>query len=194
MKTIILGLLLGISLLITNTNQPTIILINGVPHLVILGKDGFIVETIQTVPYYFTSSQTHEEIVAGLVRQLDQASEPFFTENEQREIPVEEVDILENAEFIRFIPGKALLDRIAVDRIREIANDFVDGGISTIRLEITYRNTSVSKLLTDNRLDSVKDLLVAFGVTENAIEIEKNLRNDLDINPFVRVQYKKSLR
>ncbi len=194
MKTLVLGFVFSLNLLCISAQNPTIILINGIPHLVVLGENQHILETIQTVPYYFSSHLTHEEIVAGLVDQMSKDSRIFYAQNEDRLIPKDEVDILENAEFIKFIPDKALLNRIAVDRIRAIADDYVDGGIAQLNLDIIYKSTRISDLLTDNRLSSVRDLLVAFGVDKFAIETKKELRDDLGNNPFVRIRYKKDLR
>lgn len=194
MLTSLFSIFIAFSLHFTDLDRPTIILINGVPHLVMLTDDAHITEIIQTVPYYFTSELSHEQIVAGLIEQKDADERSFYTNNVDYEIPKEEVDILENAEFIKFIPGQALLDQIAVDRIRQISNDYVDGSTNTIRLEINHRSDSVSKLLADNRINSVRDLLVAFGVDEQAIESKKNIRDNLETNPFVRVNYKKAMR
>ena len=194
MKTLVLGFVFSLNLLCISAQNPTIILINGIPHLVVLGENQHILETIQTVPYYFSSHLTHAEIVAGLVDQMSKDSRIFYAQNEDRLIPKDEVDILENAEFIKFIPDKALLNRIAVDRIRAIADDYVDGGIAQLSLDIIYKSTRISDLLTDNRLSSVRDLLVAFGVDKFAIETKKELRDDLGNNPFVRIRYKKDLR
>jgi hypothetical protein len=194
MKTLVLGFVFSLNLLCISAQNPTIILINGIPHLVVLGENQHILETIQTVPYYLSSHLTHAEIVAGLVDQMSKDSRIFYAQNEDRLIPKDEVDILENAEFIKFIPDKALLNRIAVDRIRAIADDYVDGGIAQLSLDIIYKSTRISDLLTDNRLSSVRDLLVAFGVDKFAIETKKELRDDLGNNPFVRIRYKKDLR
>jgi len=193
MKTLLLGFVFTMITISNYEPFPTIILINGEAHLVYLDEE-YIVEVLQTVPYYFSSNLTHEEIVAGLIEQKEKKPGNFYASNEDRFISKDEIDVLENAEFIRFIPQKALLDRVAVNRIREIAEDYVDGGISNIKLNIIYKNTSISQLLTDNRLNSVKDLLVAFGVNENAITTQKDLREKLDNNPFVRINYKKDLR
>jgi hypothetical protein len=193
MNALLLITIFTLNSIFVDADKPSIILINGVAHLVILDDNGQIKETLQAVPYYFDSDLSHEEIVAGLVDQMSKDTRIAFTQNATR-IPKSEIDILENAEFIRFIPGKALLDRIAVDRIRKIAKDYVDGGIEKLILDIAFKDDAVSTLLADNRLDSVKDLLVAFGVEERAIEAKKNIRNDLVNNPFVRVSYKKDLR
>ena len=194
MKTFILGFVFNLMTVSVTMPFPTIILINGEPHLVYLDDVGQIVEIIQTVPYYFSSNLTHEQIVAGLIEQKENSPTNFYAANEDRFITREEIDVLENAEFIKFIPKKALLNRAAVDRIRQIANDYVDGGISNIKLSIVYKNTRVSQLLADNRLNSVKDLLIAFGVDEQSLSTQKDFRELLDDNPFVRVNYKKDLR
>ena len=194
MKTLILGLVFTLKILCLAGQGYTIILVNGEPNLVILDNDHNILETIQAVPYYFSSSLTHEQIIVDLTEQKSSDSHEFFADNKPIPIAKEEIDILGNAEFIKFIPNKALLDRIAVNRIREIARDYVDGGIEKLSLEIVYSDNEISKLLTDNRLSSVRDLLVAFGVEKSAIHTNKKLRNDLDKNPFVRIEYKKDLR
>jgi len=191
MRNYFLGINLLFSLIATSINNPipTIILINGEAQLVYL-DDEYIVEVIQAVPYYFSSSLTHEEIVAGLIEQKEKAGK-YYASNEDRFIPKEEVNVLDNAEFIRFISQKALLDNIAVNRIRKIANDYAEGGISTINLNVLHMSTSSSEQLADNRLKSVKDLLVAFGVDELAIVLKKDLGENLDNNPFIRISYQR---
>ena len=174
--------------------QTTIILINGEANLVVLDDMAFIVEVLQTVPYYFSSNLSHEEIVQGLIEQKEKGNKIFYANNEDRFVSNEEIDVLQNAEFIKFLPSKALLNRVAVSRIRQIAQDYQDGGIDEINLSIIYKDSSISELLTDNRLDSVKDLLIAFGVEANDIITEKQMRNQYDNNPFVRVSYKQRIR
>lgn len=174
--------------------QTTIILINGEANLVVLDDMAFIVEILQTVPYYFSSNLSHEEIVQGLIEQKEKGNKIFYANNEDRFVSNEEIDILQNAEFIKFLPSKALLNRVAVSRIRQIAQDYQDGGIDEINLSIIYKDSSISELLTDNRLESVKDLLIAFGVDGNDIITEKQMRNQYDNNPFVRVSYKQRIR
>jgi hypothetical protein len=174
--------------------QTTIILINGEANLVVLDDMAFIVEILQTVPYYFNSNLSHEEIVQGLIEQKEKGNKIFYANNEDRFVSNEEIDVLQNAEFIKFSPSKALLNRVAVSRIRQIAQDYQDGGIDEINLSIIYKDSSISELLTDNRLESVKDLLIAFGVDGNDIITEKQMRNQYDNNPFVRVSYKQRIR
>ncbi|MEE9373114.1 MAG: hypothetical protein V3V00_08685 [Saprospiraceae bacterium] len=173
---------------------PNIILINGKANLVVLDELGFIVEVLRPVPYYFSSDLTHEEIVKGLIDQKNNDKETFYAHNEDRFISKSEVDVLDNAEFIKFMPKRALLNKVAVDRIRKISKDYLDGGIDQISLSIIYKNNVISELLTENRLKSVQDLLVAFGVDKTAIKKQKQLRNQYDNNPFVRVVYKKKVR
>lgn len=190
MRTTTLAFFVNLLFFVAPAPFPTIILINGTPHLVNLDDEGHILEIIQTVPYYFESDLTHEEIMDGLLKQKNQDQKSFYASNEDRFIAPEEVDILETAEFIRFISGKALLDRVAVNRIRQISNDYANGGVSNINLNIIYENTTISELLTDNRLASVRDLLIAFGVNEYDISTQKDLRENLNSNPFVRINYK----
>tara|TARA_B100000497_G_scaffold33856_1_gene39760 strand:- start:756 stop:1340 length:585 start_codon:yes stop_codon:yes gene_type:complete len=194
MKGILLTLIFSALLGYQNRLQTTIILINGEANLVVLDDLAFIVEVLQPVPYYFNSGLSHEEIVKGLIEQKESNNKNFYAKNEDRFVPLAEVDVLDNAEFIRFLPSKALLNRVAVSRIRHIAEDYQSGGIEEINLTIIYKNTSVSELLTDNRLNSVRDLLIAFGVDHVAIKMQKKMRNQYDNNPFVRVAYKKKVR
>jgi len=171
----------------------TIILINGDPHLVVIDDRGNLVETIQAVPYYFASDLTHEEIVAGLSRQLKDENSVFYANNEDRFVSKDEIDVAENVELIQFLPQKALLNREAVNRIRQIANEYRKGGIDKISLSIIQKSTNVSRLLTENRMNSVKDLMVAFGVDSTDLLTSIDRREGYDDNPFVRVSYKKRL-
>ena len=171
--------------------KTTIILINGEPHLVVIDDLGYLVETIQTVPYYFSSSLSHEQIVQGLSEQLKDEKSTFYASNEDRFVSKDEIDVAENAEFIKFLPSKALLNREAVNRIRAIAQDYLDGGIDQITLSIVYDDTSISQKLTDNRVNSVRDLMIAFGISGEDVLMQKDLRIGLNNNPFVRVSYKK---
>ena len=181
MKNFILAILTTLMYSVSGISFPTIILINGEPYLVELSEDAHIVSVIQPVPYYFSSELTHEEIVADLKNQLKLKKLGAFANTD--------VNVLDNAEFVEFMPDRALLDKIAVDRIRRIAEDFANGSISHIQLSILYQNTSSSQLLTDNRITSVKDMLVDFGVDGNAISIAKDLKAELSANPYVKIEY-----
>lgn len=196
MKSILISLFLFIASLFNFQDrlQTTIILINGEANLVVLDDLAYIVEVLQPVPYYFNSNLSHEDIVKGLIEQRDKGDKLFYANNEDRFVSKDEIDILDNAEFIKFLSGKALLNDVAVNRIRQIANDFEDGGIEEINLSIIYKNNQVSEILTDNRLNSVRDLLIAFGVDLSSIKMQKQMRNQYDNNPFVRVSYKKRVR
>ena len=194
MKTIVTFIFISLLSSIQDRLKTTIILINGEANLVVLDDLAYIVEVLRPVPYYFDSSLSHEEIVKGLIEQKNSDNATFYANNEDRFVSKDEIDILDNAEFIKFLPDKALLNRVAVDRIRQIANDYEDGGIEAIDLSIIYKDTSVSELLTDNRLNSVRDLLIAFGVDLSVIRMQKEVRNQYDNNPFVRVSYKKRVR
>lgn len=189
----LLSLIFSFFVLEQSSLTNNIILINGEANLVVLDDQAFIVEVLRPVPYYFSSNLSHEEIVAGLIDQRNN-DETFYANNEDRFVPKSEVNVLDNAEFIKFSTNKALLNRVAVSRIRQIANDYIDGGIQEIQLSIIDKNSTVSRLLTDNRLSSVQDLLIAFGVNQYAIKKRKEVRGGYDSNPFVRVAYKKRVR
>lgn len=175
----ILFLALNISAIVTS---PTIILINGVPYLVELDDDTNITSVLLSVPYYFQSEMSHEEIVATLRQQLSTDPKKSMTQ-------YEDIFVLDNVEFIEFIPKRALLDKIAVDRIRKIAVDYCNGNLSHIALNVQYADTQKSSILSENRINSVKDLLVAFGVDDTAISSVSSLNKEDDMNPYVRIEY-----
>ena len=168
---------------------PTIILINGIPHFVILDEDYYINLVIQSVPDYFESELTHEAIVRNLI------ASPSFQEKTSGSIASqldnEEVLLLENVEFIQFLPNRAILDRIAVDRIRGIAQQYTESEMTSIYLKISHQSSTASKALAENRIYSVKDLLMSFGVDQYAIITELIANDRIGENSFVRVDYGK---
>jgi len=169
------------------TPLPTIILINGIPHFVILNDDFYISQVIQSVPDYFESELSHEQIVTSLI------SSPSFQEKTSDLLSdfftASDVTLLKNVEFVQFFPNRAILDRIAVDRVRNIAQRYSYGEMKIIYLKISHQGSNASRVLAQNRLFSVKDLLISFGVDQYAIVTEMANTDRAGENSFLRVDY-----
>ena len=91
--------------------------------------------------------------------------------------------------LFKFAPERALLDRVAVDRIRSIAQGFTNGEMKSVFLKIAHKDLGSSKTLAINRLASVKDLLVSFGVDQYAIITEVLVNDTQGDDALVRVSY-----
>lgn len=155
----------------------SIVLINGAAQLVDLQSDGTIVAIYQAIPDYFTSSESHEQILARVSGKPVKASEGIvFYEKEEEPVPsfTEENKrpILTGAsQFVGFSPGRAILTAGAVDQLRTIAKAFQAGSIADIAISSYHRDNYRSRSIARNRADAIRDLLGAFGVNKGIVSI-----------------------
>ena len=113
MKTLLLGIFLSLSTFNVLDNLPTIILINGVPHLVILSEDAYVVEVIQRVPYYFTSALTHASLADARVNSN------------------------ERLEFL----GDSILGMVVCHELYHRFPDYLEGELTKIKSAVVSRRT-----------------------------------------------------
>ena len=82
MKTIVAFLILFLGLLSYSFATSQIILINAEPYLVDLSDDYNVEKVYHKVPNYFSSPETHEEILAHFVKELNRESKLTSIEEE----------------------------------------------------------------------------------------------------------------
>lgn len=153
----------------------TIVLINGEPFLVDVLPNGDITAQYQKVDNYFSSSESHDNILARETKKDSQPSSSlvFFENEEEPVVPFTEENLAPilpgNEQYIGFSPGKAILQKAAVDQIRKISKEQRGGLFRLIGIRSYNRNNFRSRALSRNRAKAIKDLLIAFGVPENQI-------------------------
>ena len=170
-------------LLLLNTfNLSTIILINGTPYFVQLDHKFRIEAIYKEVPDYFTSSRTHQEILTDLQNSGEYIEQYAGSEQEPSQMVAE--NIFNQIEFISFEKKRSILNKSAVDRIRAISQKYQNGEISSITLTVHQKNIFKTNRLAQNRMITIRDLFVAYGVKEVDIYFsselyEKPLMSDL---------------
>ena len=173
-----------------------IVLINGEAFLVDLTENGAITATYQKINNYFSSSDSHNTILARLSKgALSESGKsivfyekevepvvPFTTENKAAVAPG-------NAQYVGFSPRRALLQKEAVDQIREISSQYSQGAIQKINITSHHRDSYESRSLARNRAKAIHDLLGAFGVSTSIIEMSTPFGQPGSKTDFVRISF-----
>ena len=153
-----------------NDIKRTIILINGAPFLVDIDDSGKVVYNYLLVENYFESSDSHENLV-------EKAEEEYN----------EEIAVLSNSRLIIFNEQSSLLDEMAVDNIRELANLYNRGALQNINITAGYQPNQKDELDAEDRISAISQLLLDFGVKEGDISANvKIYRSELP-NQFVKI-------
>lgn len=156
-------------------SSKSIALINGVAHLVEVAPNGDLLEIYQSIDDYFTSPESHQEILRKLSPgAVSQGKSIILFEDEQEFIPSftkenKEPVKVGNEQYVAFSPDKAILQKPAVDQIRKIARNFKAGGVKNITINSFAKDSYRSRALSRNRAKAIQDLLVAFGVSNKII-------------------------
>jgi outer membrane protein OmpA-like peptidoglycan-associated protein len=181
----------------TPTTEKAIVLINGEVYLVDLSENGDIITTYQKIENYFSSTESHKRIITRLtggalsetgdkIVFYEKEVEPQPSYSSQNSLPINQA----MARYIGFSPNKAILNKKAVDQIREIADAYKNGTIKDITITLLEAASYRERALSRNRADAIKGLLKAFGVADNYIfmdngPIDQNTKIDfvkVDIN------------
>ena len=150
--------------------KKTIILINGAAFLVDINEEGQVLNNYLLVPDYFTSNDTHENLV-------EKAEEEY----------ADEVATLNRSKLIIFGEESALLDEAAVDNIRELANQYNIGSLQNINITAGHIEAKDDETTVDDRINAISQMLQDFGVEEGDISADiKIYRSELP-NQFVKI-------
>ncbi|MEL6122893.1 MAG: hypothetical protein AAFR14_04165 [Bacteroidota bacterium] len=156
--------------------KKAIVLINGTAYLVDVNESGNIINTYQRIENYFSTSESHESLLARLSDGAvsDDGSKIVFYEKEVEPIPsytIENKQPVETgtAQYLGFSPKRALLQTEAVQQIRKISESYQAGTISSIMIESYHRDDYRSRALARNRAAAIRDLLSAFGTDVSII-------------------------
>ena len=153
-----------------NEIKKTIILINGAPFLVDIDDTGKVVYNYLLVENYFKSEETHENLI-------EKAEEEYN----------EELSMLSNSRLIIFDEQSSLLDDMAVDNIRELANKYNSGILQNINITAGYQPNERDEIEAEDRISAISQLLLDFGVKEGDISADlKIYRSELP-NQFVKI-------
>jgi len=156
-------------------SRKSIALINGVAHLVDVAPNGDLLEIYQSIDNYFTSPESHQQILKKLVSNAvpqgrsivlfeeEEEFQPSFTKENKEPVKVG------NEQYVAFSPDKAILQKAAVDQIRKIARDYKAGGVNNITINSFAKDSYRSRALSRNRAKAIQDLLVAFGVSKRYV-------------------------
>lgn len=147
----------------------TIILINGEAHLVDVAPDGELLVSYGTVPDYFTTSLSHEEILAQSIAKVES----------------DRSDRLDRIRFVSFGVEKHMLNELAVDHVREISHKIAQSGAGKIILTVGITATKEALM----KAQQVAELLKDFGVKSDHIQIlQKQYLGD-EPNNFIKMEY-----
>ncbi len=198
-KIFAIVLLANFNLLSQNTDPTTkkaIVLINGEAYLVDVTPKGLITATYQKISNYFTTSESHQNMLVRLSGgQLNETGDKIvFYEKESEPLPSFQSEnqqslTAEAQRFIGFSPGKAVLNKGAVDYIREIAQGYKNGQITLVKINALYINSYRSRSLARNRAHAIRGLLGAFGVPMNIIISDTLLAGAESKLDFVQISF-----
>lgn len=183
---------------LANSQQETkkaIVLINGDAHLVDVSPKGDIVKTYQKIDNYFSLKESPSQLIARFanVPAIENSSITFF-ESEDEPTPTFTVEnkapvVIGNDQYLGFSPGRAVLQKKAVDQIRKISKAYRNGDIQTIHATAYYSDNYRSRSLSRNRAKAIKDLLIAFGLPANMIQTKTVLgTSDVKID-YVNISF-----
>lgn len=153
----------------------TIILVEGEPQLVEMTTDGEIVETLGSVPSYFTSEMQHDDIVERSVARYD-------ADTETRE---------SNIRFVTFEAEETILAEELVDYVREMAVEMDSDPYSSLLITMAIQPSSVN--LIEARAESIKDLFVSFGADVDRIVLRRRKYRGTEPNQFMKLELQPSL-
>ena len=173
-----------------------IVLINGEAFLVDLTEHGAITATYQKISNYFSTSESHNNLLARLSKgSLSESGKSivFYEKEVEPEIPFasenKAVVAPGNAQYVGFSPRRALLQKEAVDQIREISTQYQQGAIAKIMITSHHRDTYESRSLARNRAKAIHDLLGAFGVSAEIIKMNTPFAQTGSKTDFVRISF-----
>lgn len=176
-------------------SRKSIALINGVAHLVDVAPNGDLLEIFQSIDDYFTSPESHQQILKKLVSNAvpqgksivlfeeEKEFEPSFTKENKEPVKVG------NEQYVAFSPDKAILQKPAVDQIRKIAQNYRTGGVNTIIINSFAKDSYRSRSLSRNRAKAIHDLLVAFGVSRRIISSKSVTGSNGTKIDFVQISF-----
>ncbi len=163
----------------TQSSSRTIVLINGTAHIVDLSTNGSILAQYQSIPDYFNSTKTNEQIIAEYetkgLNNLGQIE--LYTDYNQGKMPElssfkkSEIVLDENKQYIAFSRGRAILNQKAVDQIRLISDAYQRNEIREIIINSYHDDSVRQRILAKNRSKAISDLLNTFGVQSKNIQI-----------------------
>ncbi|MEE9373300.1 MAG: hypothetical protein V3V00_09630 [Saprospiraceae bacterium] len=150
--------------------KKTIILINGAPFLVDIDHNGKVVNNYLLVHNYFTSNDSHENLVVKAESEYE-----------------EEVAFLNSSRLIIFNETSTLLNEVAVNNIRDLANLYNRGVLQNVNITAGQVSKDIDEPNTESRINAITQLLRDFGVKEGDISADIKLyRSDLP-NQFVKI-------
>lgn len=148
----------------------TIILINGTPFLVEMDANGTVLHNYLLVKNYFDSNDTHESLVAKASKEYD-----------------DEIEMLNNSRLVIFNEESSLLNDVAVDHIRDLADKYSRGVLQNINITAGRTTQNNDTIMATYRVDAIAQLLQDFGVAEGDISRDiKIYRSELP-NQFVKI-------
>jgi Outer membrane protein and related peptidoglycan-associated (lipo)proteins len=175
----------------------TIVLINGRPTLVDVTPKGNITAIFQGVTDYFTSSASHETLVAkaSSIKEPSRGSLLAY-EAETDPTPTYESDnsrsvLVGATQYIGFSPRRALLLDNAVIQIRNIAKSYKENDIGSIVMLSFHQGEYRSRALARNRAKAIKDLLGAYGMPAHLIKAEQARADGQTKTEYVQMTFYK---
>ena len=148
----------------------TIILINGVPFLVELDREGDVIFNYTEVSDYFDSSEPHESMVSRLSSKYDS-----------------DVAYLQNSRLIIFQENLSMLNNTAVDNIRDVARLYNQGFLQNINITASHEKNRNDEALASYRIDAISQLLIDFGVRKGDISADMKIYKSDIPNQFVKI-------
>ena len=157
-----------------NDLNRTIILIDGIPFLVDLDVEGGVIEHLAAVPNYFKSPESHEMMVVRISGEYESA---LVSEMKARLIIFEEDD--------------SILNRHAIDHIRDIATLHAKGFVNEINITAGHAEDSSDEEVTAHRINAIHQLLNDFGVEDENIQADMKIYQSDIPNQFVTISIEK---
>ena len=148
----------------------TIILINGIPFLVELDREGDVVFNYTEVSDYFDSSEPHESMVSRLSHKYDS-----------------EFAFLQNSRLIIFQENLSMLNSTAIDNIRDVARLYNQGFLQNINITASHEESRNDETLASYRVDAISQLLIDFGVRKGDISADMKIYKSDIPNQFVKI-------
>ena len=169
----------------------SVILINGVAHVADLSTTGSVIAYYQSIPNYFNNPLSDKEIIAQAERigLSNKGQVELYTNNPQEPELSKFRRVTEftsdQRQYIAFSTGRAILNKTAVDQIRDLADLYQNQEISEIIINAYHDDTRRQRLLAENRSKAIRDLLITFGVNEQNIQRNLPYGNEGDQLYFV---------
>ena len=179
-------------------------MIDGEVWVADVAKSGAIMARFLQVSDYFTSSRSDSEIIQSTFN--NPPSDDYYldfylpesgdvTISPPDEAALDKVtgiskDDFGNTQYVSFSLNRAVLNTKAVQQIRQLSRDYIDGKVASFLIVAFHENDTNSKKLSVNRANAVADLLQTFGVPGEVLSTSSNTAPDKANLGFVSISLK----